>query len=122
MMRGGSMDSSALLQTPGEVCQQERANYSRRSMSAAVGTSSDGLIEALARARLRQSSDQRRISMEMDGGAETDAGDDDASPRKKNLYKTELCRSFTEQGVCKYSGKCQVRGGKKNHAHRGDIA
>lgn len=31
--------------------------------------------------------------------------------QKQNLYKTELCRSFTETGVCRYGHKCQFAHG-----------
>ncbi|KAJ3139060.1 hypothetical protein HK101_003683, partial [Irineochytrium annulatum] len=31
----------------------------------------------------------------------------DREQKKLNLYKTELCRSFEETGVCRYGGKCQ---------------
>lgn len=30
---------------------------------------------------------------------------------KQNLYKTELCRSFTENGTCRYGHKCQFAHG-----------
>jgi len=31
--------------------------------------------------------------------------------QKQNLYKTELCRSFTETGICRYGHKCQFAHG-----------
>lgn len=31
---------------------------------------------------------------------------------KQNLYKTELCRSFTETGTCRYGHKCQFAHGQ----------
>jgi len=30
---------------------------------------------------------------------------------EQNLYKTELCRSFSEKGVCRYGNKCQFAHG-----------
>uniref|UniRef100_A0A3Q3Q2S1 mRNA decay activator protein ZFP36 n=1 Tax=Monopterus albus TaxID=43700 RepID=A0A3Q3Q2S1_MONAL len=32
-------------------------------------------------------------------------------------YKTELCRSFTENGLCKYGGKCQFAHGEEEKKH-----
>ncbi|XP_037534065.1 mRNA decay activator protein ZFP36 [Nematolebias whitei] len=34
-----------------------------------------------------------------------------SSPSYSSRYKTELCRSFTENGLCKYGGKCQFAHG-----------
>mmetsp|Transcript_37584 Transcript_37584/g.81124 ORF Transcript_37584/g.81124 Transcript_37584/m.81124 type:complete len:222 (+) Transcript_37584:30-695(+) len=37
------------------------------------------------------------------------------SPKKQdqgNLYKTELCRSYEETGICRYGAKCQFAHGK----------
>ncbi|XP_045930588.1 mRNA decay activator protein ZFP36 isoform X1 [Micropterus dolomieu] len=34
-----------------------------------------------------------------------------STPSSSSRYKTELCRSFTESGLCKYGGKCQFAHG-----------
>jgi len=34
-----------------------------------------------------------------------------ATKAEQNLYKTELCRSFSERGVCRYGNKCQFAHG-----------
>lgn len=53
-------------------------------------------------------------------GADLKNSQSDLSPPALNTsvsasssrYKTELCRSFTESGVCKYGGKCQFAHGQ----------
>lgn len=48
---------------------------------------------------------------------------DDSSPNieeelsKQSLYKTELCRSFTENGSCRYGSKCQFAHGEAELRH-----
>lgn len=39
------------------------------------------------------------------------ASSSSASSSSSSRYKTELCRSFTENGLCKYGGKCQFAHG-----------
>lgn len=36
-----------------------------------------------------------------------------SSSSSSSRYKTELCRSFTENGLCKYGGKCQFAHGQE---------
>lgn len=42
--------------------------------------------------------------------SEDDTAEEDST--KQNLYKTELCRSFTETGTCRYGHKCQFAHGQ----------
>eukprot|EP01025_Chloroclados_australasicus_P004689 TRINITY_DN1121_c2_g2_i1.p2 TRINITY_DN1121_c2_g2~~TRINITY_DN1121_c2_g2_i1.p2 ORF type:complete len:241 (-),score=29.74 TRINITY_DN1121_c2_g2_i1:510-1232(-) len=48
------------------------------------------------------------------GGYKVEAGleEDKFAKPGNNLYKTEMCRSFEETGVCKYGKKCQYAHGE----------
>ncbi|KZT61257.1 hypothetical protein CALCODRAFT_428106, partial [Calocera cornea HHB12733] len=37
--------------------------------------------------------------------------------RKKDLYKTELCRNWEERGECRYQEKCQFAHGQHELRH-----
>eukprot|EP01118_Nematostelium_gracile_P003516 TRINITY_DN14087_c0_g1_i1.p1 TRINITY_DN14087_c0_g1~~TRINITY_DN14087_c0_g1_i1.p1 ORF type:complete len:174 (-),score=33.05 TRINITY_DN14087_c0_g1_i1:72-593(-) len=46
-----------------------------------------------------------------DSNLEPPFGEEDI---RQNLYKTELCRSFVETGVCRYGHKCQFAHGSQD--------
>lgn len=102
-MRAASIDGSGCSGLPGDVLDRfPAAAIMRRSMTAVTA---DADPDAENRAAVRRSTDLAGRRASADCG---EAGED-SSPRKKNLFKTELCRSYEETRSCKYGVKCQVR-------------
>jgi len=63
-------------------------------------------VEQLKIADIPSTKSKKKVEEELEKPA---AVDDEVA--KQSLYKTELCRSFVETGVCRYGHKCQFAHG-----------
>ncbi|XP_026197981.1 mRNA decay activator protein ZFP36 isoform X2 [Anabas testudineus] len=83
---------------------------SQRSVSMVEGSSSSSSTTTTAASLGWPKTDTQLSQSDMSPTALNTSTSSSTSP-SSSRYKTELCRSFTENGLCKYGGKCQFAHG-----------
>lgn len=82
---------------------------SQRSVSMVETSSSTGAMLSWAGIDIKSS--QSDISPTALNTSSSSSASSVSTSSSSSRYKTELCRSFTESGLCKYGGKCQFAHG-----------
>lgn len=107
---GQQPESPIASQLTGSSLWGKSAFFAQRSVSMVEGSS--GTPAGLGWPRNDMRLPQSDISpTALNTGSSLSTSSLSSSSSSSSRYKTELCRSFTESGLCKYGGKCQFAHG-----------
>lgn len=106
----GQQSESPLSSHLGNSTQWGKSGFlSQRSVSMVETSSTTGAMLSWPGADIKSS--QSDISPSALNTSSSSSASSVSTSSSSSRYKTELCRSFTESGLCKYGGKCQFAHG-----------
>jgi len=99
-------EQSEIWNAPATISHLSPSNMRRKKTPNSPGQNSNPAVSEI-------SSDSIEVSADLTQDEESDPSKTifEEELSRQNLYKTELCRSFVETGICRYGHKCQFAHG-----------